>query len=101
MMLQKLNDINPVTLDPKLDAERLGKQIDRVRDYMLDGRWHTLEEISLHTGAPPASASARLRDLRKPKFGCYFVERRRAGHPKAGIWEYRIGNRGEQLVFLS
>lgn len=40
------------------------------------------------TGAPEASASARLRDLRRAGLT---VERRRRGDPKAGLWEYRVG----------
>ena len=47
------------------DRKRLGRQLIKVRDYLLahSGEWLTLRQISDATGAPEASASARLRDL--------------------------------------
>lgn len=70
-----------------LDAARLGRQLEAVRSLMLDGRWRTLGEVSAATGAPEASVSARLRDLRKPRNGAFSVDRRRR---TAGTWEYRV-----------
>ena len=66
------------------DKQRLGRQLLRVRDLMQDGRWRTLAEIEAATGAPQASASARLRDLRRLRLN---VERRRISE---GLWEYRV-----------
>ncbi len=86
----KVRDFDGSTYDPELDRKRLGAQLLRVRGLMGDGRWRTLAGISLATGDPPASISARLRDLRKPKFGGWDVLRRRLGDPKRGIWEYRV-----------
>lgn len=43
--------------------------------------------------AAVASISARLRDLRKPKFGGYVVERRRR---TVGTWEYRVSLPAEE-----
>lgn len=77
---------------PDLDAgdqARLGRQMATVSDLMRDGRWRTLAEIASLTGAPEASVSARLRDLRKPKFGGYVVERRRVSVGR-GTWLYRV-----------
>jgi len=54
---------------------------------MADGRWHTLREISGQTGDPEASISARLRDLRKRKFGGHSVLRQRLA---GGKWRYRM-----------
>jgi hypothetical protein len=54
---------------------------------MLTANWRTLAEIETATGFPQASISARLRDLRKPKFGPYIVERQRR---RPGTWEYRV-----------
>lgn len=65
------------TFDPALDEDRLRRQLAAVRAEMFDGQWHTLHQLSLIVGAPEASVSARLRDLRKPKFGGFVVERRR------------------------
>jgi hypothetical protein len=78
------------TFIPELDGERLTGQLDRVWGVMKDGAWWTLEEISVVVQAPTASVSARLRDLRKERFGGWTVERRRRGLASAGIFEYRV-----------
>ena len=83
------------TLDPKLDGERLGKQLADVCNFMLKSvngfgeSWWTLREIEICMGHkhPQASISARLRQLRSMG---YTVERRRRGEPKSGCWEYRV-----------
>ena len=74
----------------KEDRLRLGTQMEKVSSLMADGKWRTLEEISLEVGAPQASVSARLRDLRKKRFGLYDVERRKTGEPTGGLHEYRV-----------
>jgi len=76
--------------DAVLDEDRLTAQLSRVKRLMLDGRWRTLREISNSTLDPPASVSARLRDLRKSRFGAYLVERRRRGPGIRGLFEYRV-----------
>jgi hypothetical protein len=63
------------------------EQLAKVRDLMLDGQWRSLIEIAAATDAPQASISARLRDLRKVKFGSYTVERRLL---TPGLYEYRV-----------
>ena len=78
------------TYQPELDYERLSRQHVRVKTAMSDGRWRTLDEIAAITGDPQASISARLRDLRKPKFGCLLVERQRRGDGRRGLFEYRV-----------
>lgn len=75
------------TYEPDLDQARLGDQLCSVLGLMLDGQWRTLAGISALVHAPEASVSARLRDLRKPRFGAKTVERRRRGE---GLWEYRL-----------
>jgi len=97
------NTFDGQTYEPEHDEDRLGKQLERVRQLVLDGEWRTLDEIGAHSGAPPASVSARLRDLRKERFGQYNVERRRRGAPKDGLWEYRINGKlpDEEPVFPS
>lgn len=77
------------TFDSFLDGERLTKQLGTVRTLMADQQWRTLPEISRMTRYPEASISARLRDLRKDKFGSYRVERRRAEGPRV-VWMYRV-----------
>lgn len=78
------------TYEPTLDHARLTGQLARVSAAMLDGRWRTLGELEGLTGDQPQSISARLRDLRKEKFGGLVVERRRRGDGPIGLWEYRL-----------
>jgi hypothetical protein len=82
------------TYDPRLDLSRLTTQLERVRGLMLhNGDWWTLpmlqQAIRLTWGvrASEASISARIRDLRKDKFGGHVVLHRRRGD---GLWEYRL-----------
>lgn len=77
------------TYDPARDRARLQRQLARVREIMRDGQWRTLAELAAETGAPEASVSARLRDLRKQKFGALFVERRRVPGEN-GLHTYRV-----------
>lgn len=72
------------TYDESRDGDRLRHQQDRVRALMLDGKARTLEEVSQATNAPPASASARLRQLRKEG---YEVRREYVGR---GLWRYWV-----------
>jgi hypothetical protein len=76
-----------VTFDGARDAGRLNRQAHAVFRVMADGRWHTLHDLSVAAGAPEASCSARLRDLRKPRFGRHRVERDYLGD---GLWQYRL-----------
>jgi hypothetical protein len=80
------------TYEAEHDHERLGTLLQSVRDHMLGhGEWRTLAEITAAVAASSeASVSARLRDLRKGKFGAYIVERQRRGDPADGIHEYRV-----------
>jgi hypothetical protein len=88
------------TIAPE-DNPRLSAQLDRVRDLMLDGRWRTLAAVSKALGYPEASVSARIRDMRKAKFGEFVVERK---HHSRGLWYYRVAGRvvrdGVQLELL-
>lgn len=72
------------------DRKRLTTQLDRVREYMLLGGWHTLSEIERGTGDPAASVSAQLRNLRKERFGSFTVEKKPRGNRESGLFEYRI-----------
>jgi hypothetical protein len=77
------------TYEPEQDFTRLNTQLRAVRDLMRDGTWRSLNQIAVATGYPEASLSARLRDLRKLKFGLHTVQRRRAGEGR-GTFEYRV-----------
>jgi hypothetical protein len=85
--------IDGETYDPEQDGERLRGQLQRVFNQMSDGAWWTLEHLTLLVGGTEAAVSARIRDLRKPKFGGYRVDRRRVQGAN-GIWEYRLAGAG-------
>lgn len=84
------------TFDPKKDGARLTGQLKKVMELMRDGEWRTLAEIQAKVGGSEAGVSARLRDLRKQKFGTHMVERRRVHRGDmgpdecVGVWEYRV-----------
>lgn len=82
-----MSDFDGKTYNRGRDRERLAAQLASVRRLMADGRWRLLSEIAAETGAPEASISARLRDLRKAKFGALTVERDYVGD---GLWQYRV-----------
>ena len=82
-----LPDFDGATYERPRDHIRLGKQAKRVWGVLLDGEWHTLHEIAKTTGDPEASISARIRDLRKVKFGGHVVERDFVSN---GLWRYRL-----------
>jgi hypothetical protein len=71
------------------DGNRLRAQLAAVRAAMSDGEWHTLADLEKLTGAPQASVSARLRDLRKQKFGGHQIDRQRVEDGN-GLHEYRM-----------
>jgi hypothetical protein len=76
------------TYNHERDFDRLNGQLHRVFDLIKDGAWRTIPEITDAIGdASPQSISARLRDLRKDKFGAHTVERRYLGE---GLYEYRL-----------
>ena len=77
------------TFDEPRDGARLRGQLERVWVLMRGGRWWTLGQLIDRAGGTTASISARVRDLRKDKFGGYDVERRRVPD-RNGLWEYRI-----------
>lgn len=75
------------TFDQERDGARLGEQMQAVFASMKDGQYHTLSDIARMTGAPEASVSARLRDLRKPRFGGHTVNRQ---YVRRGLFQYQL-----------
>ena len=69
------------------DLLRLNRQARTVFVIMRDGNWRTLGQIADMTGEPEASVSARLRDLRNPRFGGFQVDRE---YVEKGLWQYRV-----------
>ena len=88
-MLKTGADFDGQTYSHTLDHKRLTGQLKRVYDVMSDGNWHRLPEIAHRAQGSEASCSARIRDLRKEKFGGFEVERRRHETQK-GVFLYRL-----------
>jgi hypothetical protein len=84
---QILGDRSGESFDRARDGKRLNAQAQAVFSYMQHGEWRTLADIAAATGHPEASVSARLRDLRRPQFGGYTVERRYIAN---GLWQYKV-----------
>jgi len=79
----------------------LRRQKEVIRDVMLSAgqcaTWLTLDELAKLTHYPPASISAQLRHMRKPRFGAYEVVKRCRTGDKAmraegfgTVWEYSV-----------
>jgi hypothetical protein len=77
------------SFDARRDGQRLSNQLDKVRHWMKGGSWWTLEGLHVATGAPQASVSARIRDLRREGLT---IERR---YVERGLWEYRVAPEGK------
>lgn len=73
------------SFDAERDGVRLAKHLQRVLDLMKDGEKHTLAEIAEHAGCSQPSASARLRDLKKPWAGSHRIEKEFVAN---GVWAY-------------
>lgn len=86
-MPRKIERFDGETYEAKRDGERLTAQLDRVRHAMQKGAWVTLTYLARTCGCSEASASARLRDLRKKRFGAHTIERRYQGQ---GVFAYRL-----------
>lgn len=60
---------------------------ERTRILMAGGRWWTIAALALELGCSECTASARIRDQRKAKYGGHrIVKRLRPG----GFFEYRM-----------
>ena len=91
MTLQLGSDFDGVTYVPELDKVRLTGQLKRVHARMSDSRWHTIGDICKWLSVDgkrysEAGISARIRDLRKAKFGEFEVQRKRINN----LFYYRL-----------
>lgn len=75
------------TFSQPRDGARLSGQLQRVWEVMRDGEWRTLDDLAALANGSPAAVSARLRDLRKPRFGGHTVKRKYLGN---GLWAYQL-----------
>ena len=71
------------------DGERLATQLRRVYQAFRSGEWWTLARLAKYVGGSEAGVSARIRDLRKERFGGHLIDRRRIPDSR-GLWEYRM-----------
>jgi hypothetical protein len=72
------------------DQIRLSLHLEKVKQLMSGGEWWTLPEIARAVGCKEQSASSRVRDLKKVKFGAHQIEKRRIAD---GVWQYRLVTR--------
>ena len=82
---QKVIEANPDQKPQEPKTAQMAEQLMKVYMVMKDGRWRTLAEIAFYAKTPEASASARLRDLRKKGF---IVSKRKA--PDGKLFQYQL-----------
>ena len=85
------------TYEPEFDQARLTTQMGRVWLALQEGEWLSLGELAARVDAPEASVSARLRDLRKQRFGNHEVARRHRGERGSGLFEYQLVRRASWI----
>ncbi len=73
------------TFNLSKDGQRLTNNVQRVFALMLDGQWHSPEELRKVGGA---NWGARVRSLREPQMGSLIIQRRRENNH--GAWSYRL-----------
>jgi hypothetical protein len=95
-MSELIIEFDGETYDHSRDYPRLNYQLHRVFRAMRDGQWYTLKQLATLSWSPEASVSARIRDLRKEKFGGFTIQTRRAGsalgHTTNPHWQYRLAD---------
>jgi len=87
-----MGDRDGETFDGSRDRIRLDTAMGRIFNFMQDAKWHTLAELAEVGVCSESCASARIRDLRKPKFGGFHVSRSHCGN---GLWKYRLAGKAE------
>lgn len=72
--------------DRSRDQARLTSQLERVREILSDKQWHRLPDLKRTLNTTSSGVDARIRDLRKRRFGGYEIERK---HLEEGVFAYR------------
>lgn len=75
------------TYEPERDHVRLKGALLRTYERMSDGRWYALSYLAEYVGCSEAAVSARIRDLRKSKYGGHAVE---CEYVQRGLHRYRL-----------
>jgi hypothetical protein len=82
-----MGDRDGETFDRARDLDRLDNAMGRIYTHMKDRGWYTLAELAEAGDCSEAGAAARVRDLRKKKFGGFIVDHMNCG---GGLWKYRF-----------
>jgi hypothetical protein len=86
-----MGDRDGETFNRARDIDRLDNAMGRIYSMMKDGKWYTLAELSSAGECSEACASARFRDLSKPKFrGPNANWTTQKEHVSRGLWHYRL-----------
>lgn len=75
------------TFDQDRDGDRLKNALERVRRLLRSGRAWTAVELAEAAGCSETGVTARVRDLRKAKFGGHVIESKCVA---GGKWTYRM-----------
>lgn len=86
MVEQIAIDFDGATYDRELDGSRLRVQLEAVKKVLSDGKPHTILDFIYCSGSE-AGQRARIRDLRKVKFGRHVILRARETN---GLFSYRM-----------
>lgn len=78
---------NGADYQPKRDNKRLENQHKHIKEFMSDGVYRTLSEISQQLGYPESSISAQLRHLRKARFGGHTINKTYISN---GLYKYQL-----------
>lgn len=73
----------------EIDYKPLRGQLALIFALIKDGEYRTLADIVDECGGRIKSTAARLRDLRKPEYGSYIVDKKLVEGKKT-TWEYAI-----------
>lgn len=81
------------------DRARLVSELHRVLYWMLDCQPHSLRELARLCGGLETGIAARIRDLRKARFGGFTVVSGRVkGLESSGLYMYRLVNPTREKV---
>jgi hypothetical protein len=80
------------------DEQKLRRNTDAIRELLVGhpGQWFSVAEIRRACKlSPDTEVTARLRDLRKPRWGAWAIDCERQ---RDGVYRYRLRVRDSQLV---
>lgn len=83
--------------EKEIDQRRLNKQLFTVFHFMMDGQWHTQQEIA-DAGVNITSIRSRLADLRMKRWGGHQVLSERV-RDNSGLWHYKLIPNKDSLTF--